>query len=112
MPLSCDENLLTLLLRNLIDNAVRYSPPDTCVTVQVDPDRITVTDQGSGVPQNLLGRLGDRFFRLAGQEQPGSGLGLSIARHIAHVHGLKLSFHNTAHDGLQACLERDTGGTS
>lgn len=112
LPLSGDENLLTLLLRNLIDNAVRYSPPDTCITVQVEPDHITVTDQGSGVPQNLLERLGDRFFRVAGQEQPGSGLGLSIARHIAHVHGLKLSFHNTAQGGLQACLERDAGGTS
>ena len=107
LPLTGDENLLTLLLRNLVDNAVRYSPANTCVSVHFEPTRIRVVDQGKGVPENMLARLGDRFFRVTGQEQPGSGLGLSIARHIAQLHGLQLHFQNTANGGLVATLERN-----
>lgn len=85
-----DSALLTLMLRNLLDNALRHSPPQGRVTLRLAADAIEVVDQGPGVPDEQLPRLGDRFFRLPGQAQAGSGLGLSIARRIAALHGLRL----------------------
>lgn len=112
LPLVGDENLLSLLMRNLIDNAVRYSPPGSCVLIEAEPSRIRVIDQGNGVPSELIARLGDRFFRAAGQDQPGSGLGLSISRHIAHLHGLSLSFQNEPGAGLVVTLAREPSSKS
>jgi two-component system sensor histidine kinase QseC len=95
-PLRANAALLGVLLRNLIDNAVRYSEPGTTVRVGVHSDadaiRLTVTDEGPGVPESELERLGERFHRLPGQEAPGSGLGLSIVRRIAEIHGASVRF--------------------
>lgn len=102
LPLSGDENLLGLMLRNLLDNAIRYSPHAGMVTVQFKPDGIVVTDQGPGVPEALQQRLGDRFFRAPGQQESGSGLGLSIARRVAQMHGLSIAFQNLHKDGQAA----------
>ena len=85
-----DSALLTLMLRNLLDNALRHSPPQGRVTLRLAADAIEVIDQGCGVPEEQLARLGDRFFRLPGQAHAGSGLGLSIAKRIAALHGLSL----------------------
>jgi two-component system sensor histidine kinase QseC len=94
LPLLGDEALLTTLLRNLIDNALRYSPFGSHVHVFFEPDRIVVEDQGSGVSPEQMTRLGDRFHRVAGQSESGSGLGLSIVRRIAALHGLEVRFGN------------------
>ena len=85
-----DGALLTLMLRNLLDNALRHSPPRGRVTLRLAADAIEVCDQGPGVPEEQLQRLGDRFFRLPGQAHAGSGLGLSIAKRVAALHGLTL----------------------
>ena len=85
-----DSALLTLMLRNLLDNALRHSPPQGRVSLRLAADAIEVADQGPGVPDTQLQRLGDRFFRLPGQVHAGSGLGLSIAKRIAALHGLVL----------------------
>jgi two-component system sensor histidine kinase QseC len=94
--------LVEVLLRNLMDNAVRYSPPGTTVRVKVESDsaaiRLVVVDQGPGVPQSELERLGERFHRLPGVTSPGSGLGLSIVRCIADIHGASVRF-SPAPDG-------------
>jgi two-component system sensor histidine kinase QseC len=92
MPLRGDETLLATLLRNLIDNALRYG--GTKVVVRVAPDRIVVEDDGPGVAPAVLARLGDRFHRPAGQTQAGSGLGLSIVQRIAQLHGLAVHYAN------------------
>ena len=92
MPLRGDETLLASLLRNLIDNALRYG--GTKVVVRVAPDRIVVEDDGPGVAPAVLARLGDRFHRPAGQTQAGSGLGLSIVQRIAQLHGLAVHYAN------------------
>jgi len=88
--------LVAVLLRNLIDNAVRYSPNDTVVRVALDARDgffvLAVTDQGGGVSPDLRFRLGERFFRIAGSDAPGSGLGLSIVRRIAELHGASVQF--------------------
>lgn len=91
-----DPTLLGLMLRNLMDNALRYSPAGTVVTLAFEPDRIVVSDRGPGVVPEQLERLGDRFFRTANQHEQGTGLGISIARRIAVLHGLSVELANRA----------------
>jgi two-component system sensor histidine kinase QseC len=91
-----DSPLLTLMLRNLLDNALRHAPPGTRVSLRLAEDVIEVVDEGPGVPEAQLHRLGDRFFRLPGQTDAGSGLGLSIATRIATLHGLVLDAYHAA----------------
>ncbi len=82
---------LRLLLRNLVDNAVRYTPEGGRVDVLVNssgPDALLeVADTGPGISTEERGRVFDRFFRGAGVEQPGSGLGLAIVKRVAERHG-------------------------
>lgn len=91
-----DARLLRILLRNVLDNAVRYSPPNTAVHVRVerrgDDAVLSVADEGPGVAPEERDRLGQRFHRLLGSNATGTGLGLSIARRIAEVHGATLAF--------------------
>lgn len=102
-PMAADETLLAVLLRNLIDNAVRYSPPEASITVRVrgldGQVTIEVEDSGPGLRARDLERLGERFFR-AGNEESGSGLGWSIVRRIAAVHGMALSVQRSSLGGL------------
>jgi two-component system sensor histidine kinase QseC len=99
-PFSCNPTLLGVLVRNLVDNAVRYSPPSAriAVSVRVEHGRIClqVQDSGPGLSPSDLQRLGERFFRVTGTNQDGSGLGLSIVRRIASVHRLQLTFGRSA----------------
>lgn len=88
-----DDTLLAVLLRNLLDNAVRYSPQGATVLLSLaapgpaHPGRVqlTVEDSGPGLPAEVQGQLGRRFQRPAGQAQGGSGLDWSIVRRIAEV---------------------------
>jgi len=95
-----DARLLRILLRNLLDNAVRYSPPHTTIRVRVDRRdggaSIIVADEGPGVAAEERGRLGQRFHRLLGTQATGTGLGLSIAQRIAQIHGATIDFAETA----------------
>lgn len=90
-PISGNETLLALLLRNLIDNAVRYSPARSRIVVSVfsrDAHAVArVEDGGAGLTPDELNRLGERFFRGRDNAQTGSGLGWSIVRRIASAHG-------------------------
>ena len=92
--------LLAVLVRNLIDNAVRYSPPQAHVQVRVTGTNgrvvLTVDDSGPGLAAADLQRLGERFFRVAGSGESGSGLGWSIVRRIAAVHGGTLDARRSA----------------
>jgi two-component system, OmpR family, sensor histidine kinase QseC len=87
-----DETLLEVLVRNLIDNAVRYSFDGTNIDVSVNEAAGVVTlrveDSGPGMAAAQLERLGERFFRVTGSGASGSGLGWSIVRRIAAVHGM------------------------
>jgi two-component system sensor histidine kinase QseC len=85
-----DATLLSVLVRNLVDNAIRYSPVQSSVQVSLFDSNhlatLTVGDNGPGMSDEAMARLGDRFFRVLGSEQDGSGLGWSIVRRIASVH--------------------------
>jgi two-component system sensor histidine kinase QseC len=89
-PVQGDATLVAVLVRNLVDNAVRYCPPGASVKVAVSRTRdrvlLSVDDDGPGVTEPDMERLGERFFRVIGSGQRGSGLGWSIVRRIAAVH--------------------------
>ncbi|HLO94201.1 MAG TPA: ATP-binding protein, partial [Burkholderiaceae bacterium] len=89
-----DGTLLAALLRNLLDNALRYSPPGAQVHLQLGRQDgeplLSLEDSGPGLDDEALARLGERFFRQLGSGQDGSGLGWSIVRRIAAVHGAAL----------------------
>ena len=88
--------LLRVLVRNLVDNAVRYSPRQGLVRVGVSSGKggsgLSVIDAGPGVPPQERAPLGRRFHRLLGTGQSGSGLGLSIVKRIAELHRASVEF--------------------
>jgi len=92
---TADPDALRTLLRNLIDNAVRYTPAGGRVDVTVESSatgaRVTVTDDGPGIPAEERARVLDRFYRRAGTTATGSGLGLAIVKAIADAHGATVS---------------------
>lgn len=83
-----------ILIRNLIDNAIRYTPRNGWVTMDIKdtPHEVTfvVTDSGPGIPPELRGRVFERFYRIVGSQSPGSGLGLGIVQQIAKLHGAEV----------------------
>ena len=102
-------DLLRIMLRNLIDNAVRHTPTGTSVRIMISRENgqasLSVNDNGPGIPQEELDRLGERFYRPVGTSASGSGLGLSIVRRIAEIHSaiLHLASQN-AGNGLSATI--------
>jgi two-component system, OmpR family, sensor kinase len=91
-----DPRLLGILLRNLVDNAIRYGPDGSLVHVRIHDDAdqacLVVSDEGPGVPAAQRELLGRRFHRLAHGDVEGTGLGLSIVKRIAELHGAALRF--------------------
>ncbi len=106
LPLHGNAVLLELMLRNLLDNAVRYSPENSRVSLTLNRDGISVCDEGPGIAPEHMMRICERFYRPAGQAQQGSGLGLSIVESIAALHGLRLDLQNRPEGGLCAGLEK------
>jgi two-component system sensor histidine kinase TctE len=90
-----DPVLLSELLDNLIDNALRYTPRGGAVTVRCGPDSgrsyLSVEDTGPGIPPSAHGRVFERFYRIQGTPGDGTGLGLAIVKEVAQRHGASLS---------------------
>jgi signal transduction histidine kinase len=87
-----DANRLRHVFINLLSNASKYSPASASITLSAEAAplgyvRFAVLDQGSGVPAEALPHLFDRFYRVPGQDKPGAGIGLAIAREIVVAHG-------------------------
>jgi two-component system sensor histidine kinase MprB len=81
-------SMLDRALSNLLDNALKFSPPEQAVAVSVTGGHVEVADRGSGIAVDDRARVFDRFYRSAGaRTQPGSGLGLSIVAQIVELHG-------------------------
>jgi two-component system sensor histidine kinase QseC len=90
-----ESTLIGLLVRNLLDNAVRYSPEGGTIRVTLARQDacvcLAVEDSGPGLSDEQRSRLGERFFRMLGTDQSGSGLGWSIVRWIARMHELQVT---------------------
>lgn len=107
-----DFSLLEILLYNLIFNAIEYSPPNTTITLEAkkaEPDRpnclvISVSDEGKGIPNNLLKTVFEKFYRVPGTTSAGMGLGLAIAKTIAEIHGGELIAENLEPRGAKFSL--------
>ena len=103
-----DGDLLEVALRNLIDNAIRYSPEHSEVRVFLQTEGggviLGVRDNGPGVAPDELPRLMERFYRGASVTAEGSGLGLTIVSRIAELHGAKLELLNGNEGGFEARL--------
>jgi two-component system, OmpR family, sensor histidine kinase TctE len=104
-PIMVSGNPLMLreMLSNLIDNALRYTPPGGSVTVRVRADAVEgkafleVEDTGPGIPPAERGHVFERFYRILGSNVEGSGLGLSIVREIAQQHDAEVEILNNPH---------------
>ncbi|MEB0010454.1 ATP-binding protein [Glaciimonas sp. Cout2] len=108
--LNINPELMYIALRNLLDNALRYCPAKSTIQIKIRTAsgvvRIAICDDGPGVNEEQHSRLGERFFRVLGSGEAGNGLGLSIVRRIAELHGAKLSFGRGLHTrGLGVFLD-------
>ena len=97
--------LLERMVRNLVDNAIRYTPPHGRIDLSVShldtKVRVTVHDTGVGIPEEQLNRVSERFVRggnVAGSTQ-GSGIGLSVASDVARLHGGQLKILSRQGEG-------------
>lgn len=94
---------LTSMVDNLVENATKYSPPASVVTVRLAREGseavLTVTDQGPGIDPALRARVFDRFFRTPDQTQTGSGLGLAIVKSVVEKHGGQIALGAPPGDG-------------
>jgi signal transduction histidine kinase len=117
-----NRELISQALANLVDNAIKYADPTLApvngvsapieITARGEGDHIllAVADHGPGIPPGDRGRVVDRFVRLEGsRSQPGSGLGLSLASAVAHLHGGELRLEDNK-PGLRAVLALPRGG--
>jgi signal transduction histidine kinase len=94
-PVAADKSLITQVLTKLLDNAIRYSPERTTVTVstllEAETVRVLVEDRGYGVPQESIDRIWEKFYRVArdGQEkdEESTGLGLAFVKEVVEQHG-------------------------
>jgi len=102
-PVDVQGNVVMLreMLSNLIDNAIRYTPPGGRITVRVRTDdheldlvHLEVEDTGLGIPPAERERVFERFYRILGREGDGSGLGLAIVKEIATMHGGTLAIED------------------
>ena len=104
---------LGMMVRNLVDNAVKYSPGGSTVTVSLertgDSVRLSVSDQGPGIPAADRDKVFDRFSRRAHNDSWGSGLGLSIVRRVVELHGGEIVLDDADGGGLRVTVSLPTG---
>jgi two-component system, OmpR family, sensor kinase len=99
-----DAESLRVLVRNLLDNAVRYTPEHGRVRIDLATDdqavRLTIQDSGPGIPAQERARIFDRFYRVPGTSDTGSGLGLAIVKAIAERHEARVELGESVLGGL------------
>ena len=93
-----------ILVRNLVDNALRYTPQGGRVTISLgtsaNDNTLLVEDSGPGIPANERTRVFDRFYRPPGHDDFGCGLGLSIVQHLAILHHATIELSDSTLGGL------------
>ena len=113
-PFQGDEDLLRQMVMNLLDNAVKYTPPRGRVEVSLSSQNgsyaIRVSDTGCGIPEAARSHIFERFYRVeqVRSQAAGAGLGLAIARWIAEIHSGTLELEQSTPEGsvFKAILPR------
>jgi signal transduction histidine kinase len=113
LPVSADKELLVLLMANLVDNALRHTPPGVRIEVTAEQTSrgllLSVADDGPGVAPHELKTIFQRFYRAdAARQYPGTGLGLNLVRAIAELH----DFECSASDNRPGLLAKKNGAPS
>ncbi len=108
IPVRGDPEALRILVRNLVDNAVRYTPAGGSVLVRCTSSAggsvLEVDDTGPGIPAAERGRVFDRFFRRAAVQESGTGLGLAIVKAIGERHGARIALDDAPGGGLRVTV--------
>jgi signal transduction histidine kinase len=111
-PFACDGLALQQALINLIDNAIKHSPPGSRVAVGLDDSaagpRLWVEDNGPGIPPQEHGRIFERFYRRGSElrrETQGIGIGLTIVKHIVEAHGGRVTVRSAPGQGSRFTME-------
>jgi signal transduction histidine kinase len=111
-PFACDSLALQQALINLIDNAIKHSPPGSRVAVGLDDSaaemRLWVEDSGPGIPAEEHGKIFERFYRRGSElrrETQGIGIGLTIVKHIVEAHGGRVTVRSAPGQGSRFTLE-------
>jgi len=105
LSIKCDPDLLGVLFYNLIENAIKYSPEGSAITVSGKNEEeslvVVVADEGEGIREDQLSKIFDRFFRIEGsfKRAMGSGLGLAICKVVADSIGAQLWAENNKEKG-------------
>lgn len=111
-----DHQQLGLMIRNLLDNAIRYTPERGTVTLSVSRDErdalISVSDNGMGIPLKSQARVFERFYRVdkdRSRDRGGTGLGLSIVKHVVELHGGHVSLDSELGEGSTFTVRLPSG---
>ncbi len=114
LTVDADRELLGLALRQLLDNAVKYSPPTSTIEIQAHAKgavAVIVRNSGSAIPEREQARVVERFYRGAGARNiPGTGMGLAIVKQIAQAHGGTLTIASSPETGTAFTLSLPRGG--
>ena len=90
-----NDTTIGILIRNVVDNAIRYTPKDGAIKIEIKNQNkqviLSVSDTGPGIPQELHERVFERFYRMIGTNTTGSGLGLAIVSQIAKLYHAHIS---------------------
>jgi two-component system sensor histidine kinase KdpD len=107
LPLvACDEVLIAQVLTNLVENAIKHTPPGTTIAIRADKSEdqlvVHVRDHGAGLPSGEEERVFEKFHRARAEEaQSGFGLGLSICKYIVEAHGGTIGAFNVPDGGAE-----------
>ncbi|HXB40101.1 MAG TPA: HAMP domain-containing sensor histidine kinase [Bacteroidia bacterium] len=103
-----DEQILAIIFSNLIENALKYSPADAKVEIEIQPGSICIKDTGPGIRDSEKQRVFDKFYRIGNEETrnaKGTGLGLYIVKNLCALHNIKLGLKDNIPRGAIFKLE-------
>jgi two-component system, OmpR family, sensor histidine kinase KdpD len=107
-PVSFDFSLMTILVHHLLTNAIEYSPPHTTIEVEAEVFDgtfvLSVSDEGKGIPEDMMELVFEKFYRLRGTASTGLGLGLAIVKSIAEMHNGYIKVQNRPVGGTKFSL--------